>query len=376
VLIVGALLFVRTVRNLSTVDTGMRTSGVLVADFDTRPARVPPERQTAFERALRERIAAVPGVVGTADVRIQPLGGNGWNDHVIVDGVVQQDNTDENRVSPGFFKMLETRFIAGRDFDERDTAASPPVAIVNEAFADTMFHTRNAIGRTFQQVLSPGEPNPAFQVVGIVSNTKYSDVRDPIRPLAYFPEAQETTPETALSEVQILVRTAVPAATLTAAITAASRDVSPAILVSYRTIDRDIRTSFLRERMMAIISGFFGALAALIAMLGLYGVMSYMVARRKNEIGIRMALGADRGDVLRMILSDASRLLAIGLVVGVGAALAAAQAAKTLLFGLTPNDPATLALGSLGLGAVAMLASYVPAFRASRLSPTVALREE
>ena len=182
VLIVGALLFVRTVRNLATVDTGMRTDGVLVADFDTRPARVPPERQASFEHALRERITAVPGVVGAVDVAIQPLGGFGWNDHVIVDGVVQQTNTDENRVSPGFFKMLEMKFIAGRDFDKRDTAASPPVAIVNEAFADTMFHTRDAIGRTFRQQVAPGEPNPVFQVVGVVANTKYSDVRDPLRP--------------------------------------------------------------------------------------------------------------------------------------------------------------------------------------------------
>jgi predicted permease len=376
VLIVGALLFVRTVRNLATVDTGMRTDSVLVADFDTRPARVPPERQVAFEHALRDRIAAVPGVVGAVDVAISPLGGSGWNDHVIVDGVTQQTNTDENRLSPGFFKMLETKFIVGRDFDDRDTAAAPPVAIVNEAFADTMFHTRNAIGRTFRQQVAPGETSPVFQVVGVVANTKYSDVRDPLRPLAYFPEAQVTNPEPTLTEVQVLVRTAVTPVTVTSAVTAAAREVSPAILVSYRTIEQDIRRSFLRERMMAIISGFFGALAALIAMIGLYGVMSYMVARRKNEIGIRMALGADRGDVLRLILGDASRLLVIGLVAGAGAAVAAAQAANTLLFGLTPHDPATLALASVSLGAVAMLASCVPAFRASRLAPTIALREE
>jgi putative ABC transport system permease protein len=192
----------------------------------------------------------------------------------------------------------------------------------------------------------------------------------------YFPEAQEMKPDPTLSEVQVLVRTAVPPATLTAAITTAAREASPSILVSYRTIDQDIRTSFLRERMMAIISGFFGALAALIAMVGLYGVMSYMVARRKNEIGIRMALGAARGDVLRMILRDATTLLAIGVAVGAIAALSAAQMAKSLLFGLTPNDPATLAAAVVGLGAVALVASYVPARRASRLEPTIALREE
>ena len=300
----------------------------------------------------------------------------GWNDRVIIDGVAQETLAYENRVSPGFFKTLGTKVIAGRDFDERDTAASPPVAIVNEAFAKTMFHTGDAIGRTFRIQVSPGDPDPVFQIVGIVVNTKYSNVRDPLRPMAYYPEAQETSPDPVLAEVQVIVRTGLPPATLTAAITAAARSVSPDIHVSYGTIQQDIRESFVRERMMAIISGFFGALAALIAMIGLYGVMSYMVARRKNEIGIRMALGADSRDVLRMILRDAATLLAVGLAIGVCAALAAGQAAKALLFGLTPNDPATLAMAALGLGAVAMLASYLPALRASRLEPTIALREE
>ena len=247
---------------------------------------------------------------------------------------------------------------------------------MNEAFAKTMFHTGDAIGRTFRIRYRPGDPDPVFQIVGIVVNTKYSNVRDPFRPMAYYPEAQETSPDPVLAEVQVIVRTGLPPARLTAAITAAARSVSPDIHVSYGTIEQDIRESFVRERMMAIISGFFGALAALIAMIGLYGVMSYMVARRKNEIGIRMALGADQRDVLRMILRDATMLLGVGLAIGAGGALAAAQAAKALLFGLTPNDPATLVMAAGGLAAVALVASYLPARRASRLEPTIALREE
>src|SRR5258708_26817659 len=157
---------------------------------------------------------------------------------------------------------------------------------------------------------------------------------------------------------------------------AAGRDVSPAMLVSYRTLGGDIRQSFLRERLMATLSAFFGALAVLLAVIGLYGVMSYMVARRRNEIGIRMALGANRADVTRMVMSDASRLLVIGLAAGAVMSIASARAAQALLFGVTATDPVTMALAAIALGGVATAASYLPAWRASRLSPTQALREE
>jgi ABC-type antimicrobial peptide transport system permease subunit len=167
-----------------------------------------------------------------------------------------------------------------------------------------------------------------------------------------------------------------PLSSLTASITAAARGVSPGMLVSYRTLGGDIRRSFLRERLMATLSAFFGALAVLLAVIGLYGVMSYMVARRRNEIGIRMALGADRAEVTRMVMRDASRLLVVGLAAGIVLSLASAQAAKALLFGVTATDPATLALAAVALGAVASAASYLPAWRASLLSPTQALRDE
>ena len=148
------------------------------------------------------------------------------------------------------------------------------------------------------------------------------------------------------------------------------------MLVSYRTLGGDIRQSFLRERLMATLSAFFGALAVLLAVIGLYGVMSYMVARRRNEIGIRMALGADRGEVVRMVMREAGLLLGTGVVVGLVAAVAAARTASTLLFGLSPGDPSTLLIAAAGLGVAAMLASYLPALRAARLEPTEALREE
>jgi putative ABC transport system permease protein len=282
----------------------------------------------------------------------------------------------ENRVSPGFFNELGIPFVAGRDFDDRDVAGAPMVAIVNEAFAEKILGTKDAIGRTFRVRVSPGEPDPTFEIVGVVRNTKYQDVRDAFGPLAYYPEAQETRPDAVLAEVQVLLRARVPVEQLTPSITAAAREIGPGTLVSYRTLDEDVRRSFQRERMMAILSGFFGALGAVIAMIGLYGVISYSVARRRNEIGVRMALGAAGSTVRRMIMGEAALLLVAGLGAGTVLSLAANRSAAALLFGLQPNDPSTIAIAAALLAGVAALASYVPAWRASRLSPTIALREE
>jgi putative ABC transport system permease protein len=258
VLIVGALLFVRTVRNLTAVDPGFRSENVLVADFDVRSARVPPPRQLAFERELRDRLAAVPGVEAAVDAAIEPVSGSVWNDRVIIDGVLQETMTNENRVSPGFFRALGMTFVSGRDFDEHDTAGSTPVAVVNEAFAEKILKAKNPIGRTFKQQVSPGDPNPVFEVVGVVRNSQYADLREIPGPIVYFPESQEADPDPVLSSVSVLVRGRVPLVQLTTALTAAAREVSPSILVRYRMLDQDIRRSFLRERMMAILSGFFG----------------------------------------------------------------------------------------------------------------------
>ncbi len=172
------------------------------------------------------------------------------------------------------------------------------------------------------------------------------------------------------------MRTNAPLKTITSAVTSVVGQANNRIIVQFQTLNGLVRDSLMRERLMATLSGFFGGLAALIATIGLYGVMSYMVARRRNEIGIRMALGADRRDVVRMVMREAAVLLVAGIVVGLLMSVAAARAATTLLFGLTPGDPTTLAIAAAGLGLVAMLASYLPALRASRLEPTEALREE
>ena len=375
VLVVGALLFVRTLRNLTLLDPGFRRDGVLVVNFDLRNAPVEETRAAAFDRQVRERLAALPGVDGTASAYIVPLSGGGWNERVVVDGVVQKTETNANRVSPGFFHLLGISILAGRDLDERDTSSAPKVAVVNQSFAEKILGTVSAVGRHFQFDSGPGEPNPVHTVVGVVPDTKYNDLHEPIGPIAYFPIAQETEARR-LTSMRIFVRSRLPAEELTAQVVAAAREINQSMLVSFRSLERTIEDSLLKERLLATLSGFFGGLAALLATIGLYGVMSYMVTRRRNEIGIRMALGADRTNVVRMILSDAALLIGAGLAVGGVLSIVAARTAATLLFGVSAGDPATLMTAALALAAVAVFASWIPAHRASRLDPTAALREE
>lgn len=376
VLLVGGLLFVRTARNLADVNPGFRTHDLLIADFDPHAAQVPPARQPDFERELRQRISGLPGVESVADALIEPLVGSVWNDRVVIRSVTQQTVSNENHVSPGFFGTFGIPFLAGRDFTEHDVPGTLWVAIVDESFGQTYFGTARPIGRTFQLEVSPGEPNPTYEIVGIVGNTKYADVKDKPGPVAYFPEAQIPTPDAALSEVQVFVRSRLPMATVSSEITAAAHEQNAGMRVSYRVLDTDVAGSFLPERLMATLSGFFAALAAVLAMIGLYGVMAYMVARRQKEIGIRMALGAEASRVLRMVLREAGLLLGIGMMVGIGLALAAGRTASGLLYGITPWDPSALAGATFGLLVVGVAASWWPALRATNVSPTVALRED
>jgi ABC-type antimicrobial peptide transport system permease subunit len=207
----------------------------------------------------------------------------------------------------------------------------------------------------------------------LARDSKYNDLRDPFEPLIYVPVAQD---EMAATRPRLVVRSRATGPVVASAVTALARQVHPATVVTFRTLESQVDDSLVRERLLATLSGVFGGLAALLATIGLYGVMSYMVARRRSEIGIRMALGADRRDVVRLVMREAGVLLIAGLAVGTVSALAAAQSARSLLFGLTPYDPLTLVTAAAALAAVAALASYVPARRASRLEPTQALREE
>jgi predicted permease len=319
-----------------------------------------------------DRVRMIPGVEAAAEVDIVPMSGSGWNNRVVVNGMAQSGISNFNRVSPAYFRALGTPFVSGRDFQDSDTRNSLLVAIVNESFARKYFNA-NALGQSFQIEEGPGTPRPFYHIVGVVKDTKYMDLREPFTPIAFLAASQEKELGAFL---RIVLRSNSSLTGVAHAVTHALTEVNPAIIVEYQTMAAQVRNSLVRERLMAALSGFFGGLAALIAMIGLYGVMSYTVARRKVEIGIRMALGANRQSVVAMIVREAGMLLGSGVIIGAVLAIAAAKAASTLLYGLEPWDPMTVALAMLALASVSVLASWLPAHRASRVEPTIALREE
>jgi hypothetical protein len=268
---------------------------------------------------------------------------------------------------------MGTRLLAGRDFNDRDTLASPKVAIVNQVFARKFFGGANPVGRTFHLESEAGKPEPLIQIVGMVANTKYYEIREDFLPIGFFPVTQEEDPP---SGTTFVLRISGASGSVLSTVKSAVAEVNPAIGVEFRSLSTQLQESLLRERLMAMLSGGFGLLAGLLATLGLYGVIAYMVARRRNEIGLRIALGADRGRVIRLVLREALLLLSVGLLAGILIALWAGRAAATLLFGLKPYDPVAMLTGIVLLSAIALLASYGPARRAAALEPMTALRDE
>ena len=373
VLVVGALLFGRSLRNLSTLDPGFRDEGILIVNLDLRRAAVPVENRRALYNDIVTRLGAVPGVREAAEVYIAPMSGSGWNNRVVVDGKVQPTLINFNRVGPGYFRALGTTMVAGRDFGPDDGPQSPHVAIVNELFARRVFPGANAIGRTFHVESAPGTAAPRYQIIGVVADTKYSDLREALPPIAYLASTQEPEPDPFL---QVVLHSTIGFAGVRPGLSHVMREVNPSISVQFQTMHTLVRDSLATERLMAALSGFFGALAVVIATLGLYGVMSYMVVRRRTEIGIRMALGADRRAVVRMIVAEASVLLGAGIIIGVVLSVLGARTAAALLYGLQPWDAPTIAAATAVLTVISLLASWLPAYRASRLAPTVVLRAE
>ncbi len=376
VLLVGALLFVRSLRNLLTVDPGFKPEGIISVNIDFSRANYPKERRPAVYRELRDQLAAQPGVISAAQVLFTPVSGSGWNNTIGPDGSTAAASGKEsffNRASPGYFKTMGTRLIAGRDFDERDTVSSPKVAIVNEVFARKFFGGANPVGHTFHLEAEAGKPEPLIQIVGLVANTKYYELREEFRPIAFLPIAQDDDPGPGASFV---LRAQGSPGELMKEIKTAVAGMNPAIGLEFRSFSAQLQESVLRERLMAALSGGFAFLAAVLATLGLYGVIAYMVARRQNEIGVRMALGADSRRVIALVLREAVVLLVVGIIAGVVLALWSGRAATALLYGLQPYDPITLAAAVALLACIALAASYAPARRAAALEPMLALRDE
>jgi len=372
VLVVGAILFGRTLQNLTTVDLGFRTGGIVAATIDLQRANINRDALPSVFQRIVERMRAVPGIERASEVFIAPLSGAGWDGKIVVGGAPQNDMVNFNQIGAEYFRTLDIPLLEGRAFDAKDRQGTPLRAIVNEAFARRYFAGRSPVGQTFQMEAQPGSPQPAYHIIGLVKNTKYTNLREPVAPIAYLSWTQE---QQLPPFVQVVLRSNLPLASLRGPLTQAVLGAAPGTSVAYQVVTNYISDSLVTERLMASLSGFFGVLAMLIASIGLYGVMSYMVMRRKVEIGIRMALGANPADVVRMVLKESGILLVAGVIVGLGLAVVASRYATKLLFGLTPWDPASFAVAAAILALVSLLAAWVPARRASRLAPTIALRE-
>ncbi|HEV2314464.1 MAG TPA: ABC transporter permease [Candidatus Acidoferrales bacterium] len=377
VLLAGALLFVRSLRNLMTRDPGFRENGILIANVDFTRLKVPTPQQEPFMYDLLQRIRAIPGVADAATSIRSPVSGNSSNDWILDDkGGHPHGASWEDYVSAGYFETIENTMLAGRDFNTDDTANSPRVSIVNQTFVSKFLNgAKDVIGKRFRVWAPPGETPRYYTVVGEVKDSVYNDMHDQMVPVMYFPRTQLVAPFI-YPGATFLIRSRGGTAGLVNAVKGTIAGVNSEIDIQFKLLRTQIRESLVQDELMATLCGFFGGLAVLLAAIGIYGVISYTVAQRTNEIGIRMALGAQQSSVLRLILGEVGILIGIGVIVGAGLTLAGSKAASSLLFGLKARDPITLALAVIILAGIGFAASFLPARRASRLDPMAALRYE
>ena len=371
-LLAGALLFVRSFRNLIQENIGMRVDGLISVSVDFARVGLPNSRRGEFRNDVVARFRRVQGVISAALTWASPLNGSTSNGGINIDHQVKGDSY-MNAVGPDFFKTVGTEILTGRDFNDLDNAGAPRVAIVNQSFARKFFPGASPIGRVFSRSgLSPKDLEKSYQIVGMVQDAKLSSIRESQTSIVYLNTGQESDID---SSIDIVVRTGAPSQTIDG-IKRAIAEMNPNIDLEFKTLTNEIRDLVVAERLMAQLAGFFGGLALLLAVIGLYGVMSYMVARRRVEIGIRMALGAERGMVLKMILREAFVLVVAGLICGSVAALATGRLGESLLYGLHARDPLTLTYAAVALFTSALIAAYVPAHRAAGMDPLTSLRVE
>jgi predicted permease len=369
VLLVAAALFVSSFWNLMTFNPGFRERGIVLAYVDFEKLNLSKARYNAYLRDLLEQLQSIPQVESVASATHRPLDGSSWTLGMDIDG--KQDSSKFTWVSPAYFQTMGIPLLAGRDFNDRDTTSSQHVAIVNQTFVRKFLGGLNPLGQTFVTRAEPNYPAMQYQIIGVVKDTKYASLREEIPPQAFGPALQYPAVNPGGT---LYLRSVQPAASTIPAVRKKLAQISPEIRSDYDVFATRIRDSLVRERLMAVLSGFFGVLAAMLAAIGLYGVISYTIVARRNETGIRLALGASRYAVVTGIVRQALRLVLFGTGLGLVLALAVARSAGSLLFGLRPNDPLMLAGAALLLGAVAFVASLLPALRAAQLDPMAALR--
>ena len=371
-LVVTASLFIRTLSLLTSRNVGFDRQPVLMVSIAVnRPAE---RRLEVFDR-LREAAATVPGVSNAAISFTMPTGRAGWNTRIVVPPDSPLKGRERaswiNAVTPDWFKTYGIRLSAGRDFDSRDRVGSPRVAIVNRAFVSRFLKEGDPIGQQFSDE-GPSGRGEAFQVVGVVEDSIYRSLRAAMEPTMFLPMAQWSKPS---GNVSLGIRSAgAPPQSLTRSVSDALVKADPQSALTFFTLASQVDSAMIQERLLARLSTFFGALALLLASLGLYGVTAYSVTRRRGEIGIRMALGANAAAIVRMVLGRVGVLVALGVAIGTGVSLWGSRFVASFLYGFEPSDPATFVVAVLVLSLVAGAAGWLPARRASRIDPAEVLR--
>ncbi len=377
VLVTGAGLLLATFIRLETLDPGFERAQVLLIDVDLGERTTSPAWRYVVYRQVLDRLRSLADVRSASDSANTPLGGAVDAAYVQIDAASARQERELvffNQVSDRYFATLGTHLLAGRDFDAHNTPNSPKVAIVNESFAQKYFGGKNPIGQHYRAEQG-NKLGDSVEIIGLVRDTKYLDLREDFHPTIYVVATQNAKPGK-LVTFELRAADGHGTAALIQEAKHAVGDVDPDASLQFRTLAAQVDESLARERLLAALSGFFGGLALLLAMVGLYGVMSYNMARRRNEIGIRMALGAQQSRVIRTILGEVAILIGIGLAIGLVATMTATHLVASLLYGIKANDPRMLSLAAAILALVAALAGFLPAYKASRLDPMEALREE
>ena len=376
-LLVTSGLFLHSFFKLATLDLGFDRRDVLLVNANLKSAEIPPASQNAVFDDIESRLGAIPGVVAVGRSVRTPVSNFEWNQRIQVDAPDAPHGEDAlvyfNFISAGYFPALRTPLLEGRNFNRGDTVSSAPVVIVNQTFAHKFFPRSPALGQSIRTNDSPAKKAPAMQIVGVVRDSKYESLREETYSQAFFPASQ--IPEAADSENFELRAERSPSA-LIPSVQDAVRQVNKGISLDFHSLAAQVGDSLVQDRLLATLSTFFGGLALLLAMIGLYGALGYLVTMRRAEFGVRMALGARPASILSLVMKDVAVVLGSGVTAGAFTSLLTVGFLQKMLFGLTARDPLTMVAAIGLLSAAGFLAGYLPARRAMRVDPMAALRYE
>lgn len=367
VLLTSAILFATSFRNLVTAPAGFDAEGVLVAHVFLDSKMYPPEGRATLIEDLHQRASAIPGVSAVARSYVIPVSGSGWDRTAFVNPADTPRETNLTSVSEGYFRVMNIPLLAGRDFNHADQPKTAPVAIVNESFARALFAGRNPIGQSFRF----RESEPPTEIVGLMKDSKYRALSEPFTPIVYLAANQEQPPRTT---VRFLLRSAGSPQHLIPSFKQLVQTVDPRLFMRFAVLQTQLEESILRERLMAILFGAFGVLSVMLALTGVFGVTAYVVSQRYREFGVRVALGATRGGILRLVLGEIASIVFCGIALGALIVLGAGSAASSLLYGVKAYDVSILAAVGFLLASGGLAAALAPAVRASRTDPIEALR--